>query len=114
MSLSKIRFKGYSWEHNPKTLTIEKQRILREQFIPFGKSKQQNMGERSKVVKGTGQLFGEDCFEQYLELLELQSRSGSGILSLPDTKPFYAYFKSLELECEPSPNLITYNFVFVD
>lgn len=114
MILAKIRYKGYSWVHNPKTLKVTKEQILRENQIPFGKSDIQDLGGKSRVISGTGQLCGEDCLIQYQQLLELQSLEGSGILSLPDTKPFYAFFKSIELDCDPTPEVVTYNFVFIE
>lgn len=114
MTISKMRYKGFSWVHNPMTLKVTKEQVLREQYIPYGNSAVQDMGVKSRIVSGTGQLYGKDCLEMYNQLLKLQSLEGSGILSLPDTKPFYAFFKSIELACEPKPELVTYNFVFVE
>lgn len=114
MKISKIRFKGYSWVHNPKTLKVSKEQNMRENFIPYGKSNVQNLGVKSRIISGTGQLFGEDCLIQYQQLVQLQSQEESGILSLPDTKPFYAFFKSIELSCDPTPEVVTYSFVFVE
>ena len=114
MILSKIRFKGYSWVHNPKILKISKEQNLREHHIPFGKSALQDLGGKARIISGTGQLIGEDCIDQYNQLVALHSKEGSGILSLPDTKPYYAFFKSIELACDPTPQVVTYNFVFVE
>jgi len=114
MILAKIRYKGYSWVHNPKTLKITKEQLLRENQVPFGNTDIQDLGGKSRVIKGTGQLCGEDCLVQFQRLLELQSGEGSGILSLPDTKPFYAFFKSIELACDPTPDVVTYNFEFIE
>lgn len=114
MITSKIRYKGYLWEHNPKTLVITTKQKLHEQIIPNGNAVIQDFGKKSRVVKGTGMLFGENCLEQYDKILKLQNKKGSGILSLPNTKPFYAYFKSIELDCDPTPDMVTYNFEFVE
>lgn len=114
MILAKMRYKGYVWNHNPETLKVTTEQKLIEQTIPQGKETIQDFGVKSRVISGSGQLFGEDCLYQYEKLLELQNESGSGILSLPDTKPFYAYFKSIELACDPAPDIITYNFQFIE
>lgn len=114
MTVSKIRYKGYSWQHNPKTLHIENQHNYIETEIPFSKSYVEKSTEKPRVVKGTGQLYGEDCIDQYNHLVNLRNLNGSGILSLPDIKPFYAYFKSIELICEPTDKCVSYSFVFVE
>lgn len=112
--VSKIRYKDFLWEHNPKTLKVTTEQQLCQKIIPNGNAVVQDIGAKSRVVTGTGMLCGSDCLEQYNDLLELQSKKGSGILSLPNTKPFYAFFKSIELACEPTPDLVTYNFQFIE
>lgn len=114
MILSKMRFKGYAWLHNPKTLKLENGAKLREDYLFQKCCMITEESSKPTVVKGTGQLYGEDCLKQYAELLKLQAKGGSGILSLPETRPFYAFFKSISLDCDPTPDLITYSFEFVE
>lgn len=114
MILSRMRFKGYSWEHNPKALKLTSTEQLSEQVVPQGKFRIQDFGARSRVVSGTAQLYGDDCLQQYHLLQKLQNQSTSGVLSVPDMQPFYAYFKSIELACDPTPDLVTYNFEFIE
>ncbi len=114
MNPSIIRFKGYSWEHNPETLKITKSHRYSESDVAGGSTVLSGFGTRRRTVSGTGQLKGEDCIYQYTRLLKLQAGLDSGVLCLPDMKPFYAFFKSLELTCEPTPELITYSFEFVE
>lgn len=114
MKLSKMRYKGYSWLHNPKEIKITKEQLLKEQHIPYDTGYMQDLGSKSRVIEGIGQLYGDDCLDQYKALEKLQGEKGSGILSLPNMKPFYAYFKSIGLACDPTPKLVTYKFVFVE
>lgn len=114
MILSTMRYKGYKWQHNPASLIIATKEEIKEQMILQSKSFVRDLGAKAKVVKGTSQLVGKDCIAQYGQLLKLQSKGGSGILSLPDTLPFYAFFKSIELACDPTPEVVTYNFEFVE
>lgn len=114
MTPANMRYKGYVWSHNPKTLKITTMQNLSEQSVMQGRARIQDFGLKSRVITGSGNLYGEDCLEQYGELIKLHNQGGSGILSLPDTPPFYAYFKSVELACDPTPKLITYNFEFVE
>ena len=114
MKLAVMRYKGTEWEHNPQTLKITSQRSLSEQGVAGGSSVVRDFGERSRVITGSGQLAGDDCIGKFAQLVALQNQSDSGILSLPDVAPFYAFFKSVELACDPTPELITYKFEFVE
>jgi hypothetical protein len=114
MTISTMRYKGYSWSHNPKTLKVSTEDEIKEQVILENNSFVRKLGNKGRVITGTGQLYGEDCIKQYEALLKLQSKEGSGILSLPDTLPFYAFFKSIELACDPTPEVVTYNFEFIE
>ena len=114
MIVSNIRYKGYSFRHNPEHLKVTSENSIRQQIIPKGKNVIQDIGAKARVVTGTGKLFGEDCLKQYNRLVNLQKQDDSGVLSLPDTLPFYAYFKKIELVCEPTEKLVTYSFEFVE
>lgn len=114
MILSTMRYKGYKWQHNPSSIIITTKEEIKEQMVLQSKSFVRDLGAKARVVKGSGQLVGKDCIAQYGQLLKLQSKGGSGVLSLPDTLPFYAFFKSIELACDPTPEVVTYNFEFVE
>ncbi len=114
MKTAKIRYKGYEWEHNPETLNVLKEDNINEQDLPSENSIVRHYSSRCRRVSGKGKLVGEDCLKKFNELVKLQSGTESGILSLPNIKPFYAYFRKLELLCEPSPKVITYSFEFIE
>ncbi|MGN1138173.1 MAG: LysM peptidoglycan-binding domain-containing protein [Ruminococcus sp.] len=114
MTVSNMRYKGYSFKHNPENLKVTKENNIQQQIIPKGNNVIQDMGTKARVVTGTGKLFGDDCLSQYYELVDIQKQGDSGVLSLPDTMPFYAYFKKIELVCEPTDKLVTYSFEFVE
>ena len=111
---SLIRFKGYIFEHNPETLKISSKKNVFSQSVLGGKSVVNETGDNSRVVTGEGCIHGEDCIYKFLKLFKLKEESGSGILSLPDTKPFYAFFESLEFTTNPTPELISYKFTFIE
>lgn len=114
MSISKIRYKGFEWEHNPESLSVIHSDNINEQKLFSGKSVLRKLSAKCRVIKGRGKLSGYDCLEQFNRLLKLQSEPSSGILTLPEEKPFYAYFKKLELICEPVDNEVTYSFEFIE
>lgn len=111
---AKIRYKGRDFEHNPETLSVRDKSNVKEESILFDKPYTYNGGKKGRVVVGRGQLVGEDCINRYADLLKLQYEESSGILSLPEIKPFFAFFTRIELSCDPTPDFIEYEFEFVE
>lgn len=109
---SMLRFKGYTFEHNPETIRITSEKNLSRQSVLNSKSAVRETGDNSRVITGEGKFYGENCIYQFMKLFKLKEESGSGILSLPDIKPFYAFFQTLEFSADPTPELISYRFVF--
>lgn len=112
MMNSMIRFKNYEFEHNPETLLITSQKNIAKQNVLNSKTVVRETGDNSRIVTGEGNIYGEDCVYKFVKLFSLKEESGSGILSLPGIKPFYAFFESLEYSADPTPELISYKFVF--
>ena len=111
---AKMRYKGHTWEHNPKSLKVTLSDNISEQKLTGSRDVIRHTGTGARKISGEGQLCGDDCLHRFSQLLTLQSDSRSGILSIPDTKPFFAYFTGIKLLCEPSPKVITYAFEFVE
>lgn len=107
-----MKYKDYIWHHNPKELHVSTLKNLKETIIPFNGSVFQNFGREKRIVKGTGEFFGEDCIEQFDELFKLFKNKSSGFLSIPNMSPFLAEFKSLEMNIQTKPNVISYSFEF--
>ncbi len=114
MKPAKIRYKGYEWTHNPETLEIKNEDNIIEQKLFGGKSYAVKQSKKCRRITGKGKLVGSDCLKQFNALLSLQSKPQSGILTLPEQKPVYAYFKKLELLCEPVCDMIIYSFEFLE
>ena len=104
MKPAKMRYKGRTFDHNPETVKVRDKAFVKEDNILFDEPLSRRTGRRCRVVSGRGQFIGDNCLNQYAELLRLYCEGGSGILSLPDIKPFFAYFTGLELSCDPSPD----------
>lgn len=112
MKLSFMKFKGYTWPHNPRELKVSGVKNLKDFEIPFKGNLFQNFGREKTVVSGIGEFFGEDCIKQFDELYALFKEKNSGILNVPDMDPFLAEFKSLKMLVPPKPNLVEYSFEF--
>lgn len=112
MKLVPMRFKGFSWHHNPREITFECGRKVNEHKSPFGKAYIQDTGRNNMIVKGVGELYGTDCMEQFNSLLQLFKSGGQGVLAIPKLTPIYAIFESIKILGEPKPDVLTYSFVF--
>ncbi len=112
MTLVPMRFKGVEWHHNPKEISFECDKQVNEMKAPYGNSYIQDMGRKNMIIKGKGELYGEDCLKQFERLLELFKEGEEGVLALPQLQPIYAVFESIKIIGEPKPDLLTYSFVF--
>ncbi|MDP4119456.1 MAG: LysM domain-containing protein [Bacillota bacterium] len=112
MNLASMRFCGYTWRYNPKTIKISDGKNLAEINLPNGISVLQDFGQKDRVITGEGELFGDDAFIQYNILRKLYEEKRTGILSIPNTNPFVAVFSGLSVIGVPAPNLVQYSFTF--
>ena len=112
MKLVPMRFAGVQWRHNPREISFECDKKLNEFKAPYNSSFVQNTGRNNIRIKGTGELYGDDCMEQFEKLFELFRENKKGVLSIPRLTPVYAYFESLKIFGEPRPDILTYSFAF--
>ena len=77
MNLVPMRFKGVEWHHNPREISFSCEQNVSELLSPFGISYIQNTGRKSTVIRGEGELYGEDCAEQFSRLLSLLKSGGT-------------------------------------
>lgn len=109
-----MSFKSHIWTYNPSKVKFLSRKEIVEQKIPMGKNILQNFGRNSRVISGEGYLFGEDCFSQYDALWKVHKEETSGLLTIPKFSVMYGYFTNLEIVGEPTENLISYKFTFVE
>lgn len=112
MKLVPMRFKGVEWHHNPAEISFECDKQVNELKSPNGKSYIQNMERKNMVVNGKGQLFGEDCLEQFDRLFRLFRQGGAGVLVIDRIEPIFAVFESLKILGNPKPDVLEYEFLF--
>ena len=112
MNLVPMRFKGVEWHHNPREITFECAKQINELHAPYGRSYIQNTGRRNMLIKGEGELYGEDCTGQFGRLFELFKSGGSGVLAIPKLGTVHAVFESLKIKGSPKPDVLSYSFVF--
>lgn len=112
MHLSSMRFKDYTWPHNPRTYGVEHRRRVAVHKIPFGGCVMQDLGSSYRVLRGEGVFAGDGAYEEFRALAAVFSQEGPGLLIHPVWQAVRARFVSLELEEEPLPDYVHYSFEF--
>lgn len=112
MELSPMRYKDFVWPHNPHTYTIEYQRVMGNQKVPFGRYHLQDMGLTRRVMKGEGEFIGEDAYDRFKALATVFYSEGPGPLIHPVWQVSNAYFVELSLSQAPRRDYVRYTFTF--
>ena len=112
MILTPMRYKGYTWPHNPRVYSIDYERKMATNKVPFGLYYLQDLGRTRRVMEGEGEFVGEGAYSQFGELANVFHENGPGLLIHPVWQAASAYFVSLRLEQEPLPNYVRYSFSF--
>lgn len=112
MRLTPMRFKDYTWPHNPEIYTVELRRRVAAHKVPFGGCVFQDLGEVYRIMEGQGVFAGEGAYEEFLKLERVFHQSGAGLLVHPVWPTANAWFVSLELTEEPRPDFVRYAFTF--
>lgn len=112
MTLSPMRYKNYTWPHNPRVYSIDYERKMAVHKTPFGLFHLQDLGRTNRIMEGKGEFVGPDAYAQFGQLANVFYDSGPGLLIHPLWQTANAYFVSLRLEQEPRPDYVKYSFAF--
>lgn len=58
MLLTPMRYKDYTWPHNPETYSVEYRRQVVVHKVPFGQYVLQDVGETCRIFQGRERLRG--------------------------------------------------------
>lgn len=112
MRLTPMRFKDFTWPHNPEVYSVEYRRRIAVHRIPFGGCVLQDLGRAYRVLKGEGVFAGNGAYEQFRALAAEFRKEGPGLLVHPVWQTEQAYFVSLEVSEKPVPDYVRYSFEF--
>ena len=107
-----MRYKTYTWPHNPRVYSIDYERKMALHKSPFGLFHLQDLGRTNRIMEGEGEFVGEGAYAQFGQLANVFYDSGPGLLVHPLWQAANAYFVSLRLEQEPRPDYVRYSFSF--
>ena len=112
MELSPMRYKDFTWPHNPRTYTIEYRRTMASHKVPFGRYHLQDLGMSHRVLKGEGEFVGPEAYDQFKALASVFYEGTPGMLVHPVWQTVNAYFVELSLRQEPRQDYVSYTFTF--
>ena len=112
MTLTPMRFKDYVWPHNPRVYSMDYERKMAVNKLPFGRYVLQDLGQTNRIMAGEGEFVGEGAYEQFGKLANAFYDPGPGRLVHPVWQMAKAHFVSLRLEQEPRSDYVRYSFVF--
>lgn len=110
--LAAMRYKNYTWPHNPRVYMMEYRRSMAAQKVPFGQYRLQDLGPARRVLRGEGEFAGEGAYDEFKKLAAVFYSEGPGILIHPIWQPSSAYFVALSLRQEPRADYVSYTFEF--
>lgn len=58
MRLSSMRYKNYTWPHNPETFVVEYRRQMAAHKVPFGGCVLQDLGVNCRILPGRRRVCG--------------------------------------------------------
>ena len=112
MRLTPMRYKNFTWPHNPEIYQVEYRREVAAHKVPFGGYVLQDLGKTYRVLQGEGTFVGADAYETFCELENVFRQGGAGILTHPVWPAAKAHFVSLHWTEEPLPDYVRYQFTF--
>lgn len=112
MHLTPMRYKDYTWPHNPEVYTVEYRRRMAAHPVPFGRCVLQDLGGAYRVLRGEGVFAGRDAYDQFRALAAVFRETGPGLLVHPVWRAERAYFVALTVTEEPLPDYVRYSFEF--
>ena len=65
MLLKPMRFKDYTWPHNPEIYAVEYRRQIAAHKIPLGGWYLQDLGRTYRIFRGEGTFAGERAYEEF-------------------------------------------------
>lgn len=107
-----VRFDGIDISCDPKTIKLEKNSSISSDVSLDGKRVFKKTADGISRIKGTGELYGSDCFKNYEKLLKMYILKEPKVLSVPHLGAFWAVAENMTALAEPKDNFLSVSFDF--
>ena len=112
--LSAMRFKDFTWPHNPRTFRVLWRRRVCVLDAPGGRYRVQDLGKTCRVLRGEGEFCGPSAYADFERLQQVFLDEGMGTLIHPLWPCQSVFFTRLELTQEPRQDYVAYAFEFTE
>ena len=112
--LSAMRFKDFTWPHNPRTFRVLWRRRVCVLDAPGGRYHVQDLGKTCRVLRGEGEFCGPSAYADFERLQQVFLEEGMGTLIHPLWPCQSVFFTRLELTQEPRQDYVAYAFEFTE
>ena len=110
--LAPMRFKNFTWPHNPEAYTITYKRPTAVHKVPGGVYTMEDLGRTCRIFRGHGAFVGKGAYDTFKALATVFYEKGPGVLFHPVWMTTSACFTALELTQEPQEDYVAYSFEF--
>lgn len=112
MNLAPMRYKDYVWPHNPRVYEIDYKHLVKSHKLAEGSYSLQSLGLENRVLRGEGEFYGANAYDEFRELASVFYDETAGTLVHPIWQTSTAYFVELTLLQEPTEDYVSYAFEF--
>ena len=112
--LSAMRFKDFTWPHNPRTFRVLWRRRVCVLDAPGGRYHVQELGRTCRILRGEGEFCGPTAYADFERLQRVFLSDGAGTLVHPLWHSQRVFFTRLELIQEPRQDYVAYAFEFTE
>ena len=112
--LSAMRFKDFTWPHNPRTFRVLWRRRVCVLDAPGGRYRVQDLGKTCRILRGEGEFCGPSAYADFERLQQVFLDEGAGTLVHPLWHSQRVFFTRLELTQEPRQDYVAYAFEFTE
>ena len=112
--LSAMRFKDFTWPHNPRIFRVLWRRRVCVLDAPGGRYRLQDLGTTCRILRGEGEFCGPGAYEDFERLQQAFLSDGAGTLVHPLWHCRSVFFTRLELTQEPRQDYVAYAFEFTE
>ena len=112
MGFSSIRYKSFTFPHNPETSTIKCSRsYVKHKYPELAGNELEDFGPNAVVITGNGEFFGSNAYAQWKNLYSVFQLNGVGAFFHPVcTQVTRGLMTELQADLEPRPNYVKYSF----
>lgn len=114
MKLIKMSYKGFTFEVNPQTISIDYSKSVSTRSFPFFTSKAQEISINPTKISASGKFVGESAREFANKFERVFKSKGSAYLFVVDSTPIKAFFTALNISFDSKENAVSYTFEFVE